>query len=221
MMAEPSDECERRWNEFVEATGDAEHTIGSVFRFNTDKQPLLWIRFAARYLRRHPKSRFVMVGGGRLLPNAQQLADELGISDRILFVGSSNRVGYWMSKMDVLVLLSRYEGLPNVLIEAQYMGVRVVTTPAGGAAECLIDGVTGHVLECAEKPDLEDIVRSVHDLARRSGDRAVFEGGGVGRTFLDAHFSIPHMLAQYVSCTSQELRAADVPATGRQSREAA
>ena len=209
MRPEPSPECAELWNKFVEATADAGQTIGGVFRFDTDKQPLLWIRFAARYLKRHPASRFVLVGGGRLLPNAQELAENLGISDRILFVGRSTRVGYWMSKMDVLALMSRYEGLPNVLLEAQYMGVRVVTTPAGGAAECLIDGTTGYVLECAEKPDLERVVERVHSLALRSNERELFAEGGVGRTFLDSHFSIPRMLEEYVGRTVDRLRGFD------------
>ena len=201
MTADPSHDCARRWDEFVAATPEADQTIGGVFRFDTDKQPLLWIRFAARYLKRHPTARFVLVGGGRLQPNAEELASELGIAGRILFVGRSTRVGYWMSKMDTLVLLSRYEGLPNVLIEAQYMGVRVVTTPAGGAAECLIDGTTGHVLECAEKPDLERLVARVRDLVGRSGERELFAAHGVGRAFLDRNFSIRRMLEEYVTCT--------------------
>lgn len=209
MTAEPSAECERSWAEFVRSTPAAECTIGGVFRFDTDKQPLLWIRFAARYLKRHPETRFVLVGGGRLQPNAEALASELGIADRILFVGRSTRVGYWMSKMDTLVLLSRYEGLPNVLIEAQYMGVRVVTTPAGGASECVIDGTTGFVLECAEKPDMENLIARVRDLALRSGDRQLFEEGGAGRQFLDCHFSIPRMLEEYVTCTTRGVHALD------------
>ena len=205
MCAEPSEECEKRWQQFVADTADATHTIGGVFRFDTDKQPLLWVRFAARYLKRHPDARVVLVGGGRLLEPAETLAEELGIQDRVLFVGRSTRVGFWMTKLDVLVLLSRYEGLPNVLIEAQYMGVRVVTTPAGGAAECLINGTTGHVLGCAEKPDLEEVVRLTNELCLREQGTDLFREGGVGRTFLDSHFSIPHMLAQYVTCTSNGL----------------
>lgn len=205
MRPDPLPDCQAQWDAFAATTADADHTIGGVFRFDTDKQPLLWIRFAARYLKRHPKARIVLVGGGRLLPNAQDLANELGISDRILFVGRSTRVGFWMTKMDVLILTSRYEGLPNVLIEAQYMGVRVVTTPAGGAAECLIDGTTGYVLECPEKPNLEKMVQRVHSLVLRAGDRELFREGGPGRKFLDDHFSVPRMLEDYVACTAARL----------------
>jgi glycosyltransferase involved in cell wall biosynthesis len=209
MHREPCEECTRAWDAFATTTTDAEQTIGGVFRFDVDKQPTLWIRFAARYLKRYPNSRFVLVGAGRLLQHAQDLAAELGISDRILFTGHSSRVGFWMSKMDALVLLSRYEGLPNVLIEAQYLGVRVVTTPAGGASECLIDGTTGYVLECAEKPDLGQLVERVRSLVLRSSERELFTEGGIGREFLDRHFSIPHMLEEFVTCTVGALRAAD------------
>jgi glycosyltransferase involved in cell wall biosynthesis len=193
------------WREFDGRTKNATRTVGGVFRFDTDKQPLTWIRFAARYLKRHEDARFVLVGGGRLLEHAVKLAEDYGIEDRILFVGRSTHVGYWMTKMDVLVLLSRYEGLPNVLIEAQYMGVQVVTTPAGGAPECLIDGVSGHVLDCAEKPDYQMMIARVHDLARREHDPQLFEPGGPVRTFLDGNFSIQRMLEQYVACTVRAL----------------
>ncbi len=221
MCAEPSPDCEQRWSSFVESTPEATHTVGGVFRFDTDKQPLLWIRFAARYLKRHLDARMLLVGGGRLFDKAVELAEEYGIANRILFVGRSTRVGFWMTKMDVLVLLSRFEGLPNVLIEAQYMGVRVVTTPAGGAAECLIDGVTGHVLGCAERPDYAQIVERAHEAAQRSSDSELFAPGGVARTFLDSHFSIPHMLAQYVRCTSSGLGPVEYKSAAEPSRRAA
>lgn len=203
--AVPKDADEANWQAFVDATPDATRTIGGVFRFDTDKQPNVWIRFAARYLRDHPDTRMLLVGGGRLLQGAQELAHELGIADRILFTDRSNSVPFWMSKMDVLLLLSRFEGLPNVLIEAQYMGVRVVTTPAGGAPECLIEGTTGHVLECCEKPCLDNIVRCAKDLADKSSDTELFAEDGPGRRFLDENFSVPQMLANFVQCAVQAL----------------
>jgi glycosyltransferase involved in cell wall biosynthesis len=205
LPADSTAEDEAKWQAFVEATPDATHTIGGVFRFDTDKQPNVWIRFAARYLKEHPNTRMLLVGGGRLLDAAQELARELRIADRILFTGRSNQVPYWMSKMDVFLLLSRFEGLPNVLIEAQYMGVRVVTTPAGGAPECLIEGTTGHVLECCEKPCLDNIVRCAKDLADKSSDTELFAEDGPGRRFLDENFSVPNMLANFVQCAARPL----------------
>ncbi|SAK87643.1 group 1 glycosyl transferase [Caballeronia pedi] len=149
----PGDE-QARWQAFAEATPDATETIGGVFRFEPDKRPLLFIKLAARYLKRRPHARFMIVGDGRLQDKAVELAAELGVAQRLLFVGLSSHVGFWYSKMDAKVLLSRYEGLPNVLIEAQLLGIATLSTPAGGAGECFVDGVTGHLLDCAEQPDL-------------------------------------------------------------------
>ncbi|WON78274.1 glycosyltransferase [Serratia sp. UGAL515B_01] len=149
-------EEERKWLEFAERTQDATETIGGVFRLEPDKQPHTWIRLVHRYLQRRPRARFVLVGDGRLLESIHTLVNELGIQHRLLLVGLSRHVGFWYSKMDVKVLLSLFEGLPNVLIEAQLLGVLTVSTPAGGSGECFTDGLTGHLLSRAENPDLDE-----------------------------------------------------------------
>jgi glycosyltransferase involved in cell wall biosynthesis len=160
----PAEE-EYKWQEFAQRTQDATETIGAVFRQEPDKQPHIWIRLAHRYLQRRPHARFVLVGDGRLLESTRKLVNELGIHDRLLLVGLSRHVGFWYSKMDVKVLLSLFEGLPNVLIEAQLLGVLTVSTPAGGSGECFIDGVTGHLLSRAENPALDEACDKISLLA--------------------------------------------------------
>ena len=51
-----------------------------------------------------------------------------------------------MADMDLLLLTSRAEGLPNVLVEAQAVGTPVVTPPVGGAPETVRHGLTGWIL---------------------------------------------------------------------------
>ncbi|ALM86476.1 glycosyltransferase [Bordetella sp. N] len=151
-----SEEDERKWTQFEANTADATETIGGVFRLEPDKRPQLWIKLAAQYLKDRPQARFVIVGDGRLNDNIVALADELKVSERLLLVGLSNHVGYWYSRMDTSVLLSRFEGLPNVLIEAQLLGVPVVSTPAGGAGECFVQNVTGHLIDDLDHPNLTE-----------------------------------------------------------------
>jgi glycosyltransferase involved in cell wall biosynthesis len=160
--ASPADR--KKWRAFQTATADATETIGGVFRLEPDKRPQLWIKLAAQYLKKRPKARFVIVGDGRLHDNVVAQAQELGVTDRLLLVGLSNHVGYWYSRMDVSVLLSRYEGLPNVLIEAQLLGVPVVSTPAGGAGECFVENVTGHLLGDVVHPDLHEASQKIASL---------------------------------------------------------
>lgn len=153
-----------KWEAFHASTDDATETIGGVFRLEPDKRPQLWIKLAALYLKERPRARFVIVGDGRLRENIEALADELNVTDRLLLVGLSNHVGYWYSQMDASVLLSRYEGLPNVLIEAQLLGVPVISTPAGGACECFVENETGHLLSDVDHPDMHEACEKVTSM---------------------------------------------------------
>jgi len=188
---------ENKWHAFQENTTEATETIGGVFRLEPDKRPQLWIKMAAQYLKRRPHARFVIVGDGRLHEIIVALASELRVTDRLLLVGLSNHVGYWYSKMDASVLLSRYEGLPNVLIEAQLLGVPVVSTPAGGAGECFVENETGHLLSDVEHPDLTeacDKIESMVDLAR-SNDELKSQSRHRAQTL----FSLESMLFKFLS----------------------
>jgi len=153
-----------RWEKFERHTSDATETIGGVFRIDVDKRPELWIDFAHDYYMRHPNARFVLVGNGPLMHAVRQRAADLGIADRVLFVGRSPTVGYWLTKMDAFVLLSRFEGLPNALVEAQLAGLPVVSTPTGGAAETFLPGVTGLATETVEDVDLAALSAKVSQL---------------------------------------------------------
>ncbi|MBR8651719.1 glycosyltransferase [Achromobacter sp. Marseille-Q0513] len=188
---------QEKWQAFQQSTADATETIGGVFRLEPDKRPQLWIKLAALYLKQRPQARFVIVGDGRLHENIVALADELQVTERLLLVGLSNHVGYWYSRMDAKVLLSRYEGLPNVLIEAQLLGVPVVSTPAGGAGECFVEDQTGHLLGDVEHPDLHeacDKVASIVDRVR--GDQTLKTQS---RQRAQNLFSLDAMLAKFLS----------------------
>lgn len=193
--ASPADEA--KWEAFKASTSDATETIGGVFRLEPDKRPQLWIKLAALYLKRRPQARFVIVGDGRLHDNIVALAEELRVQDRLLLVGLSNHVGYWYSQMDASVLLSRYEGLPNVLIEAQLLGVPVISTPAGGAGECFVENETGHLLSDVEHPDMHeacDKVESMIDLARTNQELKT-----QSRQRAQNLFSLDAMLSMFLS----------------------
>ncbi|WP_454690305.1 glycosyltransferase [Achromobacter aloeverae] len=191
-----TEDDERKWAGFEQATQGATETIGGVFRLEPDKRPLVWIRMAHRYLQKRPGARFVIVGNGRLHEQTRELAEKLGIADRLLLAGHTSRVGFWYARMNVKVLLSGFEGLPNVLIEAQALGVCTVSTPAGGAGECFIDGVTGHLLKSAEHPDLEDACEKIASLAGKAReDPTLIE---LGRQHARSLFSVEAMIDAFI-----------------------
>ncbi|MDP1966339.1 MAG: glycosyltransferase [Reyranella sp.] len=144
--------AETAFREFEQRTGPSSLTLGAVMRLDEVKRPLLWVDAAASILGRIPDARFTIVGDGPLRARAEKRAEALGISGRCLFVGRSTCVGYWLSKMDALMLLSEHEGLPNALIEAQLAGVPVITSAAGGAPEAVVPGKTGIVTSLNPTP---------------------------------------------------------------------
>lgn len=70
----------------------------------------------------------VLVGDGPLKSELRRLAQTLGIEDRVHFVGLQTNPYPWIAEARVFVLSSRWEGFPNVLLEAQSLGVPIVAT---------------------------------------------------------------------------------------------
>ncbi|OZI74934.1 glycosyltransferase [Bordetella genomosp. 12] len=193
-----SDEAaENMMSAFADKTPEQDFTIGTVMRVDENKRPFLWVEAAQHFARTHPRARFVMVGAGPLLEPVKEFAERLGMADRILFTGLSRRVGYWLGQFDAFLLLSRFEGLPNVLIEAQFSGVPVVTTLAGGAGEAVQEGVTGLTLP-AEGVTAEEVSAALTRLYEmRQEDAAIADKA---RQWARARFSLSQMIAATVRC---------------------
>jgi glycosyltransferase involved in cell wall biosynthesis len=149
--------------------------VGSIFRFFPEKNPQLWLHVAAEIVRRRPDIRFLLLGSGPLLFTLRRLVERLGIKNHVIFAGEEEDPRVALALMDVFLLVSRAEGLPNVLIEAQAQGVPVVTTEAGGAAEAVDPDRTGLIVHEANTSALASAVLRVlddsewADAARRHG----------------------------------------------------
>ena len=161
--------------------------IGGVFRFAEEKRPLLWIETAAEVARRLPDARFILFGDGELRDETERLADRLGLSTRLIFAGIATRILDVIAMMDVLLLTSAYEGVPNVVLEAQWVGTPVVATRAGGTPEALEEGVTGWIVDPPNVAALADRLVLLRDdpvarqQAQRRGPAFVRRRFGVGR----------------------------------------
>ena len=88
----------------------------------------------------------VLVGQGPLEDELKALATELGIADRVTFVGFQQNPWKWMAAADVVVVSSRYEGFCHVVVEALACGAAVVSTRCDfGPAEVLEEGRYGEI----------------------------------------------------------------------------
>jgi hypothetical protein len=127
----------------VAARSGAIDAAGTVMRFAPEKDPHLWLDTAAAIAAARPDTRFVLAGYGNLAKQVEHRIETLGLADRCILPGAAKDVGLIYGALDVLLLTSRFEGTPNVLIETQAAGIRVVASDVGGVNEALLDGVTG------------------------------------------------------------------------------
>lgn len=88
-------------------------------------------------------ARLVMVGDGPERWPAQNLARELGIEDRVQFLGVQEGMEAVLAQADLLLLPSEHESFGLSALEAMSSGVAVIATENGGTTEVIEDGVTG------------------------------------------------------------------------------
>jgi len=149
--------------------------VGIVGRLFPEKDHATFLAAAEQVVQTVGKAVFLIVGDGALRAWVEAEVKRRGMTDRVLVLGERRDAKQIMQILDVLVLTSVSEGLPNVLLEGAVSGVAAVTTAAGGAAEVVIDGETGYVVPCGDWKQLGDrIVALLKDsqLRKQFGDAA-------------------------------------------------
>ena len=117
-------------------------------------------------------AKLLMVGDGPELHQVKNLARELGISDKVFFLGKSKRIEQITSISDVFLLPSETESFGLVALEAMASGVAVVSSNVGGLAEVNKDGVTGFLNDVG---DIEGMIASVLTILKDKDTLARFK----------------------------------------------
>lgn len=177
----------------LDIPGDAP-VVGSVFRFWEEKRPLLWLETAARVHARFPEAHFLVVGEGPLRPAMESFLRRSGLERHVHLPGARPEVATPLSSMDVFLLTSKFEGTPNVVLEAQWLGLPVVATDAGGTREALRPGETGEVAANAVPDELATLVCGFLDSRERRA-----RAGAVGRRHVEERFSVSRMIDETLS----------------------
>jgi L-malate glycosyltransferase len=138
----------------------------------------LLLRAAVPVLARFPEVTFCIAGEvlePEYFRELQRLAQTLGVSDRVRFVGRVEDLPRYLSAMDAFVLPSRSEGFSNALIEAMAASLPVVATNVGGNGEAVEDGVSGLLVPADDWGALADAM--IRLLSNRAAARAMGEAG--------------------------------------------
>jgi glycosyltransferase involved in cell wall biosynthesis len=170
--------------------------LGGVFGLRAEKRPMLWLAAARRVRAAHSDAHLLVLGGGAMRRRFESAAARAGLSGTLHTVSVPEDPAPLISLMDVCLLTSRHEGLPNVLLEAQLLGVPVVATAAGGAAEAVREGESGWIVEGSDPRALASrVVWLLDDSAVRA--RAAVAGPDFVRTRFTIEQMTTRLLAAY------------------------
>jgi glycosyltransferase involved in cell wall biosynthesis len=152
--------------------------VGMVACFKPQKAPLDFVRMAALVAARHPEARFVVAGDGELRGEMEAAREREGLGERLLLPGWRRDVPDLLHAMDLLVLTSRWEGLPRVVPQAMAAGLPVVATAVDGTPEAVTEGVTGFL---APPGDVALLARRVSLLLENPARAAAMGAEGARR----------------------------------------
>ncbi len=165
--------------------------IAMVARFAEPKDHLTLLR-ALGGLTRLPWS-LALIGDGAGRSKAEKLARELGIEDRVQFMGMREDVPGILASSQIFVLSSRREGFPLSILEAMRAGLPVAASEVGGVGEAVLGGHTGYLFPPG---DVEALRESLDKLLEDPALRETMGRAG-RRRFLD-YFTLDKMVDRTV-----------------------
>jgi glycosyltransferase involved in cell wall biosynthesis len=172
--------------------GAGQYLIGTVACLKPQKAPQDVIAVASLVCSRVPEARFVLIGDGELRPRLEALIHEHALQDRIRLAGWRRDIHRAMGCFDLLLMTSRWEGLPRVMLEAASAGLPIVATNVGGVEEA---AVQRHRVRLCEAGDIASLAAAVEMLLPTTRDATAHAEGPEQR--LPREFHIDETVKQY------------------------
>jgi len=177
----------------------ADLVVGFSGRLSEEKAPEVFLDIA-RLCQDTPDLRFVMTGAGPMAKTIARKVAKLPSTVRLDYLGLVDDVAPYLALYDVLVVPSRQDGRPLIVMEALACGLPVVASRLGGIPEMIEDAESGYLCTPA---DAEEFAARIRDLA---ADRPLVERLKVGaRAGAEAHLSADDAFARYESALHEAI----------------
>ncbi len=166
--------------------------VGVVSNFIHYKGYKFFLEGWASVVKKFPEGAALLIGDGPLRGEFEAMAQGVGLSDSVRFLGMRQDVPALLALMGLLVHPSQEEGFSNAILEAMAAGKPVVATAVGGNPEAVVHGKTGLLVP---PRDSEALAKAMLWLLEHPNDAAEF--GEAGRRRVTERFEISAMVRQY------------------------
>lgn len=144
----------------------------------------------------NPLLRLTILGDGPLRGELEHLAVKRGVAGKVRFVGFQKNPYPFFAQADAFVLSSRFEGFPNVVLEALACGTPVIATPAPGGGREILEGAEGCIL--AESVTADELAKVIGNWNKAKKSPTVADAV--------SPFLIQNIISQYQSAFLESLR---------------
>jgi UDP-glucose:(heptosyl)LPS alpha-1,3-glucosyltransferase len=127
----------------------------------------------------------LLVAGDRSSEGYKSHIKDLGLSDRITFIGGVDNMQGFYASCDVICMPSLYDSFGNVIPESLMCGTPVVVSAMAGSSEIVKDGENGYVVESLDKETVADAIRKCALLGRKDYSRHVMSEEEMYGRYLD------------------------------------
>jgi N-acetyl-alpha-D-glucosaminyl L-malate synthase BshA len=145
-------------------------------------------------------AKLMMVGDGPEKAKAEQLCEELGIQDKVIFFGNSNEIDQILSYSDLFLLPSETESFGLAALEAMAWSVPVISSNSGGLPEVNFDGVSGYLSNVG---DIENMAENAVKILKEDAVLAVFRTNALN---VAKQFDIKNILPLYENLYLQAIK---------------
>ena len=166
--------------------------VGTIGRLVPVKnQALLMNAFAAIAMNKNNLI-LLVVGDGPLRATLESMANNIGISERVIFTGIRSDIPELLRTMDVFVLSSLNEGMPNTILEAMSSSLPVIATDVGGNSEVVKHKITGLITPSG---NVDALAGALVYLIENEDKVKAF--GTNGRKVINEAYDLPVMVKNY------------------------
>ena len=169
------------------------HTVVCVSKLRYEKGVDVLLQAWHLVQQQIPQARLILVGSGPIQPQLTQMAEALNIRESIEFAGLQNDVVAQLHRAGIAILPSRWEGMPNAVLEAMACGIPSIATRVSGSEDIIQDGVNGLLVEVEDYEAMADAL-----LTLLSNPTLTEQYGQVARATVEQRYSLEYITDIYI-----------------------